>query len=114
MSFRVQCSENFYGPNCATFCKPQADVYTCDSEGRAVCTHNGRDIATNCTDCLPERNSSTNCTTCLYSLDLDPSTNCRECHFPGQNPGKNCTECLSGYTGEKCNNSVTITEESEG
>ena len=22
MSFRVQCSENYYGPNCTTFCEP--------------------------------------------------------------------------------------------
>ena len=34
MSFRVQCLENYYGPNCTTFCKPEEGKYTCDSEGR--------------------------------------------------------------------------------
>ena len=29
MSFRVQCSENYYGPDCNTFCIPLEAVYTC-------------------------------------------------------------------------------------
>ena len=28
MSFRVQCSENYYGPNCTTLCEPVEGVYT--------------------------------------------------------------------------------------
>ena len=51
MSFRVHCSENYYGPNCTKFCEssPMESVYTCDSEGSIICVHNGQDIATNCT-----------------------------------------------------------------
>ena len=37
MSFRVQCSENYYGPNCTTFCEPIEGVYRCDGEGRGIC-----------------------------------------------------------------------------
>ena len=92
MSFRVQCSENYYGPNCTTFCEPMEGLYTCNSEGRIVCLHDGQ-----------RRNSSTNCTTCLYNLDLDPSINCHECLIRGQDPATNCATCLPQFTGEKCN-----------
>ena len=108
MSFRVQCSENYYGPNCATFCEEVEDVYTCDSEGRGVCLlHIGRDSATNCTTCRSEWDPETNCTTCLSSFyDIqanctqciagrDVSTKCTTC-LPGYDPSNNCTECLTG------------------
>ena len=36
LSFRVQCSENYYGSMCAEFCEPILGVY----EGRAVCVLN--------------------------------------------------------------------------
>lgn len=52
MNFRVQCSKNYYGPNCKTFCAPRQNVYTCDSEGRVVCIQNNRDPATKCTTIL--------------------------------------------------------------
>ena len=57
MSFRVQCSENYYGPNCTTFCEPIEGVYRCDGEGRhnIIClTQSNRDPTTNCTTCLPQ------------------------------------------------------------
>ena len=54
MSFRVQCSENCYSSNCTTFCEPIEDLYTCNSEGRIACIHNGQNSATNCTRCLFE------------------------------------------------------------
>ena len=96
MSFRVQCSENYYSSNCATFCAPMEDLYTCDSEGRIACIHNGRNSATNCTRCLPGRNPETNCTTCISSF-YDPYTNCTEC-LTGRDVSTNCTECLvHGY-----------------
>ena len=38
MSFRVQCLENYFGPNCTTFCEPLEGVYTCDSEGNFMLT----------------------------------------------------------------------------
>ena len=51
MSFRVQCSENYYGPNCTTFCVPIKDLYTCDSVGirSVICVHGDLNPVTNCT-----------------------------------------------------------------
>jgi hypothetical protein len=80
MSFRVQCSGNYYGPNCATFYEPMEGLYACDSEGNRICVQRGRDPVTNCTTCLPELDPETDCTTCLSTF-YDPSTNCTEC-FP--------------------------------
>ena len=105
MSFRVQCSENYYGPNCTTFCEPMEDVYTCDSEGKIVCLHDGQDLATNCMACLQGWNSKTNCATCLpyhdtqsnctqCLTDREITTNCTTCRLPGYDPSINCTECL--------------------
>ena len=66
MSFRVQCSENYYGPNCTTVCEPVEGGYTCDSEGRVVCNQDNRDPATNCTTCLGSGyDPQQNCTQCL-------------------------------------------------
>ena len=98
MSFRVLCSENYYGPNCATFCESIKDLYTLnfDSEGRITCIHNGQNPATGCTRCLPEWNPETNCTTCISSF-YDPHTNCTQC-LTGRDVSTNCTECLvPGY-----------------
>ena len=53
MSFRVQCSENYYGPDCTTFCEPMEGVYTYDNEGRAICI---QDPATNYTASFPQFN----------------------------------------------------------
>ena len=49
LSFRVSCTENFYGPNCATFCEPN-DNYTCGTNGSIVCrpNHYGSQCATIC------------------------------------------------------------------
>ena len=52
MSFKVQCAENYYGPNCTTFCEPVEGVNTCDREGRVVCTNERRDPDSNCEMCL--------------------------------------------------------------
>ena len=55
MSFRVQCAENYYGPNCTTFCEPLKDVYNCSREGASiVCLQEHRNPTTNCTSCLPQ------------------------------------------------------------
>ena len=102
MNFRVQCSENYYGPNCTTFCEPMEGVYTCDSEGKIVCLHDGQDLATNCMACLQGWNSKTNCATCLpyhdtqsnctqCLTDREITTNCTTCHLPGYDPSTNCT-----------------------
>ena len=91
MSFRVQCSENYYGPNCTTFCVSLKDVYVCDSAGGLICIDSNRDMATNCTTCLLGYNPKTNCRECLTGRDV--STNCTTC-LPGYDPSADCTECL--------------------
>ena len=40
LSFRVTCTENFFGSDCATFCVERDNElghFTCDSEGNIVC-----------------------------------------------------------------------------
>ena len=54
MSFRVQCSENYYGPNCTTFCEPMEGVYNCSRGGSILCLQEHRNPATNCSTCLPQ------------------------------------------------------------
>ena len=94
MSFRVQCSENYYGPNCTTFCKPMEGVYTCDSVGNISCVHNSRNLATNCSECLElKRDPASNCTQCLPGRDI--KSNCILC-LPGRDIKSNCTLCLTG------------------
>ena len=94
MSFRVQCRENYHGPNCATFCEP-VGVYTCDNEGNSICVQSDRDPITECMHCLQGLNPNTNCTTCLYDF-YDIQTNCIQC-LPGRDITSNCTTCLPGY-----------------
>ena len=56
LRFRVTCSENFYGPNCTTFCIPMDTVqghYTCDQDGEIVCNAGYTNTSTNCMECLP-------------------------------------------------------------
>ena len=94
MSFRVQCSENYYGPNCTTFCEPVEGVHSCDSKGRIVCIQDGQDLATNCTTCLPGWDLNNNCAVCMTGYD--PPTNCTQC-LTGRDACTNCTTCLPGY-----------------
>ena len=122
MSFRVQCSENYYGPNCTTFCEPVEGVYTCDSEGRVVCIQDNRDpttscneclpgwdLSTGCTECLPGYNSSTSCTECLPGRDQ--LTNCTMCLQDNQDPATSCIQCSENYYGPNC---TTFCEPVEG
>ena len=56
LKWRLRCTENHYGSNCATFCMERDDElghYTCDSEGDIVCREGYQDPATNCTQCVP-------------------------------------------------------------
>ena len=94
MSFRVQCAENFFGPNCTTFCEPLEGMYTCDSAGRALCLETNRDPSTNCTSCLLGFDPDTNCSLCLFRRLL--SSNCTQC-ASGFDLSTDCTACLSGY-----------------
>ena len=108
ISFRVQCSENYYGPNCTTFCVARQSEYTCDSEGRFVCVQNNRDPTTNCSSCLGGYNPLLNCLQCLQGRDL--ATNCQEC-LSGYDPSTNCIRCLPGYVltdGIRCTKQSTM------
>ena len=99
MSFRVQCSENYYDPNCTTFCEPVEGVYTCSSEGTPICLQRNQSF---CTQCLSSLNPSLSCATCLdpstnctdcHNRNFDPSTNCTDCHNRNFDPSTNCTDC---------------------
>ena len=108
MSFRVQCSENYYGPNCTTFCEPMEGVYICDSEGMPICLQGDQNSTTFCTQCLSGWNPSPHCAVCL-----DPLTNCTICRYRNLDPSINCTTCLPGFIqmGSNCSGGVEITEE---
>ena len=106
ISFRVLCSENYYGPDCDTFCEPVEGVYTCDSEGIIVCVQHNRDpttscatcvqgwdLETDCTTCSPFYDDQSSCSRCLAGGDMD--TNCTTC-LPGYDPSTNCSQCLPG------------------
>ena len=52
LGFRLMCTEDYYGPNCTTFCVERDDElghYTCDSEGNRVCREGYQDPSANCT-----------------------------------------------------------------
>ena len=55
LSFRVQCSENYYGPQCNVFCSEVDQQLSCDNEGNVVCVNQYRNPETNCTECLTGR-----------------------------------------------------------
>jgi hypothetical protein len=54
MGFRVQCSDDYYGSDCSTFCRPLAGVNMCENQEGIVCIQNNRDPSTNCSTCLQE------------------------------------------------------------
>ena len=39
LSNRVQCSENYYGPQCNVFCSEVDQQLSCDNEGNVVCVN---------------------------------------------------------------------------
>ena len=117
MSFQVNCSENYYGSNCTTFCEAKEGVYNCDSNGNIICVENNRDSSTMCINCS-ENYYGPDCTTfceavegvynCNNDGDIvcvedtrDPSTRCTQC-LTGRNPTTNCTSCLPDYIGDNC------------
>ena len=56
LSFRLNCTENYYGPVCATFCMERDDDlghYTCGSDGSIVCRQGYQDPSSFCTECIP-------------------------------------------------------------
>ena len=80
MSFRVQCSPGFCGPDCTTTPSDNQLVAQCHSNGSAVCLDNKRDPSMNilCSDCLYDLDNNTDCNTCLET-NYDPVTNCQAC-----------------------------------
>ncbi len=69
MSFRVECSPGFCGPNCTTL-PDNIGVDECQANGTILCVH-GWDPLQNCSECLNGRNLTTNCTTCLPGFSGD-------------------------------------------
>ena len=113
MSFRVQCLENYYGPNCMTFCESVEGVYTCDSEGRPVCLQVYQDPVTNCSSwtCLTGYGLEQNCTQCLLGRTLSSGyfqcpLGCSQCP-PGYDILTNCTARLSNYDFTQCSRMAT-------
>ena len=67
LRFRLSCTENYYGPDCATFCMEKNDEpghYTCNSDRSIVCQPDYQDPITNCTMCIPAEG----CCKCLALL----------------------------------------------
>ena len=58
LSFRVMCSQNFYGSDCTVFCQPQSSDalghFTCNSAGERICSneYTGADCRTRMFVCL--------------------------------------------------------------
>ncbi len=74
MSFRVQCSPDFCGPNCnRSLDDLPGRVDKCNPDGSLVCVE-GWDEQQNCLKCLSGRNQSTNCSTCLSGYSGDSCT----------------------------------------
>ena len=82
LSFRVSCTENYYGPNCATFCEPN-DNHICDEDGNIVCrdTHY---YGTLCNVFCEGRNDSLG----HYQCSRNGNKICLEGY---QDPDTNCT-----------------------
>ncbi len=125
MSFRVECSPGFCGPDCTTTPQNNPRVATCQADGTLTCTDNrldpsplvvcsnclynldittgcsicvqtNYDPATNCVTCLDTNfNSSNGCTSCLVEF-YDLQTNCTQC-LPNRDPSTYCTRCLPGW-----------------
>ncbi|XP_064403235.1 multiple epidermal growth factor-like domains protein 10 isoform X2 [Halichondria panicea] len=94
MSFRVECSPGFCGPDCST---PQNNlrVATCQADGTATCTDNRLDPSplVACNDCLYNLDITTGCSTCVQT-NYDPATNCTAC-LPGYDIDKSCSTCIN-------------------
>ena len=119
LSFSVKCSENYYGPECLTFCEPRNDTlghFTCNQDGSIQCLPNY--FATNCTEfCIPiegrygcnPEDGSRFCLENYFGEDCkvfcvarnddlghyscNKETGGRECLLGYREPASNCTEC---------------------
>ncbi len=71
MSFRVECSPGFCGPNCTTTPQNNIGVDECQADGTILCVHEW-DPLQNCSECLNGRDLTKNCTTCPSGFSGDP------------------------------------------
>ena len=67
LSFSVRCSENFYGPDCNTFCIQVPNLYSCDDFGIKICNDQLCHPTTNCRVCSLLTSVQSSSTTSLYS-----------------------------------------------
>ena len=95
MSFRVECSLGFCGPDCKTTPLNNLRVATCQADGTLTCTDNRLDPSplVACNDCLYNLDITTGCSTCVQ-INYDPITNCTAC-LPGYNIDQSCSTCIS-------------------
>ena len=113
LSFRVTCTENFYGSDCATFCVERDDElghYTCDSEGNIVCREGFQNPSTNCTECILAEGCCKSIYLQQYMLDLHSSSSsvlciCNTCYsiassFPGHSHLQSFDRLQYEYGGE--------------
>ncbi len=94
MSFRVECSPGFCGPDCTTNVTDPL-VATCQADGSITCTDNRLDSSplVACNDCLYNLDITTGCSTCVQT-NYDPATNCIACH-PGYYIDQSCLTCIN-------------------
>ena len=97
MTFRVECSPGFCGPDCMTTPQNNPQVATCQTDGTLTCTDNRLDPSpfVACNDCLYNLDITTGCSTCL-DANYDLATNCTQC-LPNRDPSTNCSQCLPGW-----------------
>ena len=73
LSFRIDCSENYHGPQCNVFCMEVPGQFTCNNDGTKMCV-NG---------------------------NLSPESNCTQCRVLGRDPQNNCDQ--KGIISSNCN-----------
>ncbi len=98
MSFRVECSPGFCGPDCMTTPPNNPRLATCQANGTLTCTDNRFDPSplVACNDCLYNLDITTGCSTCM-DAKFDPTTNCESCVYSAFDPLNGCTSCLLGF-----------------
>ena len=113
VSFQVECSENYYGSDCTTFCEAVEGVYNCDGNGSIVCVEENRNSSTMCINCS-EKYYGPDCTTfCeavegVYTCGSDGKIVCVK---ENRNPTMFCINCSEKYYGSDC---TTFCEAVEG
>ena len=106
-SYRVNCTEDFYSPDCSVFCRARDDAqghYTCNSQGNRVCLSGFEDPASNCTEpCTPTEG----CCELILLFQMFVFV-CFHCHSSPTAPiGGQCNVsgtciCRNGYSGDNC------------